>query len=184
VAITVKGNKINAKHEEHAHSVEKKTLGGYINDSIQPQLSTTIQNNMSISFKEVVNTEEKSEPDSLKVMFDLREEFMVSLREKFPTANPSWPLNLSDKTHQQYCRDIALRGVEEMFEALQHLKNWKPHRTTEITEFDKDEFLEEIVDAFNYFFSLLILTGHTSSDLYEAYLKKDKIIHERLQGNY
>jgi len=117
-------------------------------------------------------------------MFDLRESFMVSLRKKFSTENPEWPLDLSTKEHQQYCRDIALRGVEEMFEALQHLKNWKPHRTTEITEFDRDEFLEEVVDAFNYFLSLLVLTGFSSEDFYKMYVKKDKIIHERLKGDY
>ena len=27
-----------------------------------------------------------------------------------------------------------------MFEALQHLKNWKSHRETEVPEVDKDEF--------------------------------------------
>ena len=122
--------------------------------------------------------------DNLKHMFDLRESFMVSLRKKFSTENPEWPLDLSKKEHQQYCRDIALRGVEEMFEALQHLKNWKPHRTTEITEFDRDEFLEEVVDAFNYFLSLLVLTGFSSEDFYKMYVKKDKIIHERLKGDY
>ena len=79
---------------------------------------------------------------------------------------------------------MALRGVEEMFEAVQHLKNWKPHRKTEITEFDRDEFLEEIVDAFNYFFSLLVLTGVSADDLYDAYVKKDSIIHDRLRTGY
>jgi dimeric dUTPase (all-alpha-NTP-PPase superfamily) len=74
--------------------------------------------------------------------------------------------------------------VEEMFEALQHLKNWKPHKKTEISEFNRDEFLEEVVDAFNYFFSLIILAGFDSNDLYSAYLKKDEIIHERLKGGY
>ena len=122
--------------------------------------------------------------DRLENMFDLREEFMVSLRKKWPLQNPPWPLDLSRKKDQQYCRDIALRGVEEMFEALQHLKNWKPHRSTEITEFDKEEFLEEVVDAFNYFLSLLILTGFSSEDFYKMYIKKDKIIHERLKGDY
>ena len=184
MSITVKGNNINSEDKTNSTvSHGKNTLGGYISDKSS---STEV----SVEFNEIVIHEGESyhdidtTKDSLVHMFDLRESFMVSLREKFPAENPEWPLNLSRKVEQQYCRDIALRGVEEMFEALQHLKNWKPHRTTEITEFDKDEFLEEIVDAFNYFFSLLILTGHTSSDLYEAYLKKDKIIHERLKGNY
>ena len=122
--------------------------------------------------------------DKLDKMFSLREEYMEKLRSSIPDSYPAWPLDLSNKSDQQFCRDMALRGVEEMFEALQHLKNWKPHRMTEFHEFDREEFLEEIVDAFNYFFSIVVLTGHTSEDLYEAYVKKDNIIHKRLDDGY
>ena len=122
--------------------------------------------------------------DKLEKMFEMRSDFMKSLREKIPDAHPDLPLNLYSKKDQQFCRDMALRGVEEMFEALQHLKNWKPHRTTQITDFDKEEFLEEIVDAFNYFFSLIILTGFNAEDLFEAYCKKDRVIHERIEKGY
>ena len=122
--------------------------------------------------------------DRLRDIFKLREEFMIALREKNTSSHPDWPLDLSDKVSQQHVRDMALRGVEEMFEALQHLKNWKPHRDTEITEFNQDEFLEEIVDAFNYFFSLLILVGFNEDEFYDAYIKKDKIIHARLKTGY
>ena len=122
--------------------------------------------------------------DTLSEIFELRERFMVELQSSNKTANPEWPLNLTSKKDQQYIRDIALRGVEEMFEALQHLKNWTPHRKTEISEFNREEFLEEVVDAFNYFFSLLILVGFDADDLYQAYRKKDQIIHDRLQTNY
>ena len=115
--------------------------------------------------------------DRLLEIFDRRESFMKKLSQ-------DWPLDLSVKSDQQHVRDMALRGVEEMFEALQHLKNWKPHRKTEITEFDRDEFLEEIVDAFNYFFSILILTGFDDNDLMNAYRKKDKIINDRLESGY
>ena len=92
---------------------------------------------------------------------------------------------ISEKSSQQFCRDLALRGVEEMFEALQHLKNWKPHRSTEIVQdIDKDEFLEEIVDALNYFYSLLIVVGVDANMLHDAYLKKDTKIRERLKNGY
>ena len=117
-------------------------------------------------------------------MFGLREDFMNRLKDNVPGSHPHWPLDLSSKTDQQFCRDMALRGVEEMFEALQHLKNWKPHRVTEVKEFDRDEFLEEIVDAFNYFFSVIIVTGLDEKDLHNAYLKKDKKIRERLTNGY
>lgn len=122
--------------------------------------------------------------DKLDKIFELRESFMNSLREQKPHTSPSWPVDLGDKLAQQHIRDMALRGVEEMFEALQHLKNWKPHRTTEIKEFNKEEFLEEIVDAFNYFLSVLILVGVSPDELFEAYEKKDKIIRQRIESKY
>ena len=88
--------------------------------------------------------------DKLDEMFSLRESFMRQLRRKIPESYPSWPLDLSNKSDQQFCRDMALRGVEEMFEALQHLKNWKPHRKTEMQDFDREELekLTAIVDGF------------------------------------
>jgi|TARA_R110001583_G_scaffold25188_5_gene91335 hypothetical protein len=122
--------------------------------------------------------------DRLENIFKLRREFMEALSKKIPESHPDRPLDLSSKEDQQFCRDLALRGVEEMFEALQHLKNWKPHRVSEIKEFNREDFLEEVVDAFNYFFSLVILAGFDENDLYDVYLKKDKIIHDRLDGGY
>ena len=122
--------------------------------------------------------------DKLDEMFRLREAFMYAMRESKPDIYPDWPVEINEKKSQQLLRDTALKGVEEMFEALGHLKNWKPHRNTEITEFDHEEFLEEIVDAFNYFFSILVLTGVTSDELYSTYVKKDNIIHQRLQTGY
>ena len=122
--------------------------------------------------------------DKLDNMFKLRREFMNSLNLNFSGTYPNIPLDISKKENQQIIRDVALKGVEEMFEALQHLKNWKPHKKTTTIDFNSEEFLEEIVDAFNYFFSLLILTGYNENDLYNAYIKKDKVIHERLKNNY
>tara|TARA_Y100001938_G_C7807761_1_gene290332 strand:- start:146 stop:523 length:378 start_codon:yes stop_codon:yes gene_type:complete len=122
--------------------------------------------------------------DKLKEMFRLRERFMQEIANANPSIYPEWPVDLTDKTSQQVLRDTALKGVEEMFEALQHLKNWKPHKQTEVKEFDREEFLEEVVDAFNYFFSLLVLTGVDADELFNAYQKKDAIIHNRLRTGY
>ena len=122
--------------------------------------------------------------DKLDKMFSLRAEFMRAIQDNRPGVLPEWPVNLHEKESQQALRDTALKGVEEMFEALGHLKNWKPHRNTEVREFNREEFLEEIVDAFNYFFSLLVLTGVSADDLYDAYVKKDCIIHERIRTGY
>jgi len=126
----------------------------------------------------------KSNKDKLSELFDLRASFMNMLEDQKPGSYPPWPINVTKKESQQLLRDTALKGVEEMFEALQHLKNWKPHRDTDITDFNHDEFLEEVVDAFNYFISVLILVGVSEEDLYEAYCKKDKIIRDRLLRGY
>ena len=122
--------------------------------------------------------------DKLDEMFSLRENFMRQLRRKIPESYPDWPLDLSNKSDQQFCRDMALRGVEEMFEALQHLKNWKPHRSTDIPEFNRDAFLEEVVDAFNYFLSVLVLVGVDEEEFFESYVSKDSIIRKRLLSGY
>jgi len=125
-----------------------------------------------------------SDSDRLADIFAMRLAFLHAMKLKIPSAQPDIPIEISSKVGQQYCRDIALRGVEEMFEALQHLKNWKSHRLTDIPEFDRNEFLEEVVDAFNYFFALLIAVDCDEDEFFEAFLKKDKIIHDRLKNKY
>lgn len=131
-----------------------------------------------------IQTEVDMAADKLDLIFALREKFMKALNETGRETYLDWPVDLSDKASQQLLRDIALRGVEEMFEALQHLKNWKPHKTSEDPAFNREEFLEEMVDAFNYFFSMLVLVGVDPEELFEAYTKKDQKIHKRLQGDY
>ena len=121
----------------------------------------------------------------LEEQFLKRLSFINQMKESRPGSYPEFPIDISKKESQQFCRDLALRGVEEMFEALQHLKNWKPHRLTEIKEeFDSEEFLEEIVDALNYFYAMLIIMGYDEKDLHQAYLKKDSKIRERLLNGY
>ena len=122
--------------------------------------------------------------DRLTEIFAKREEFMHLIKNKYQDAYPSWPVDISNKSSQVLLRETALKGVEEMFEALGHLKNWKPHRETEVPEINREEFLEEIVDAFNYFYSLIILMGVDVEEFYDAFNKKDDIIKERLIKGY
>lgn len=121
--------------------------------------------------------------DRLAKMFQLREEFMKAIKEK-RGAYGEWPVDIGDKKSQQMLREITLKGVEEMFEALGELKNWKSHRVTEDRNVNRDAFLEEMVDAFNYFFAVLILSGVDADELFNAYLKKNAVIHDRLNNNY
>ena len=123
--------------------------------------------------------------DKLDDIFHKRNSFMKEIQSKFPNSYPAqWPVNISEKSSQTILRETALKGVEEMFEALQHLKNWKTHRETDMPEIDREEFLEEIVDAFNYFFSLMILIGVDVDEFYSAFNSKDEIIRRRLDKGY
>lgn len=125
-----------------------------------------------------------SQIDKLDEMLRMRELFMEKLKAVVPATYPGWPINPCEKSSQLIIRDIALRGVEEMFEAVQHLKNSKPHRQTNVPDFNREEFVEEFVDAINYFFSVLILLGVDSNELFESYKKKHAIILERIQKKY
>lgn len=122
--------------------------------------------------------------DKLDQMFELRKAFMTALQRQVPDVYPEMPVDLTNKSTQQHLRDLALRGVEEVFEAVQELKNAKSHRQTEIRDFDRAAFKEEMVDSFNYFFSLLIIMGVTPDELFDAYVNKDKIIHDRIKSKY
>lgn len=97
---------------------------------------------------------------------------------------PQWPVDVTKKESQVLLRDVTLKGVEEIFEALQELKNAKVHRQTDIPHFDRDAFLEENVDALNYFFTTLKLVGVSPDELHNAYVKKHNKICRRLKEGY
>ena len=117
--------------------------------------------------------------DTLYALFDLREQFMKAICEKVPNAYPAWPVDFSQKENQQALRETAFRSMEELFEALLHLKNWKPHRTGTI-DFDRSEFLEEMIDAFNYYLAILVMAGVDSKEFFKAFKDKHDIIMKRL----
>tara|TARA_B110000467_G_C18108689_1_gene361283 strand:- start:316 stop:681 length:366 start_codon:yes stop_codon:yes gene_type:complete len=119
--------------------------------------------------------------DRLGEIFALREEFMRRINKSIPGAYPEeWPIDLTVKSNQKDVRELAFRGIEELFEALLHLKNWKDHRTG-TGEFDRAEFLEEMIDAYKYFTAILVLTGVDSEEFFNAYKKKHDVICSRLE---
>ena len=96
--------------------------------------------------------------DKLQILFDLRKQFMKALQEAKPGSYPKWPVNIAAKEAQQALRDTALKGIEEMFEALQHLKNWKPHKKTETSDFDRANRQQQIIYAIKEKHYFVILT--------------------------
>jgi len=120
--------------------------------------------------------------DKLQNMFDQQKEFMLLLKKH--RNFPSWPIDITTKKGQQFCREIVFNSVEEYFEALQHLKNWKSHRVTEIKNIQRDKFIEELCDMLHYFIELSIVVGVSPEELYNAYMKKGEINESRIKTGY
>ena len=120
--------------------------------------------------------------DKLQNMFDQQKEFMLLLKKH--RNFPSWPIDITTKKGQQFCREIVFNSVEEYFEALHHLKNWKSHRVTEIKNIQRDKFIEELCDMLHYFIELSIVVGVSPDELYDAYMKKGEINESRIKTGY
>lgn len=118
----------------------------------------------------------------LQDMWDQQVEFMKLLQEK--RGFPEFPTDLSTKKGQQFLKDIRNHLMEELFEAGQHLKNAKSHRVTDIPQVDREAYKEELVDALHLFFELVIASGISREEMFEAYMKKGDVNFERIKGSY
>ena len=124
-------------------------------------------------------------PDKLEEMFNMQEAFMRHLQDRDGLEKmPEWPIDISQKASQKLCKSLAHDSMGELFEAVQVLKNSKSHRQTEITEFDRDHFVEELVDAFKYFLEILIFVGVSPEEFFESYQQKDLVNHRRIDDGY
>lgn len=120
--------------------------------------------------------------DRLGRMWQQQLEFMQLLQEK--RNFPQFPTDITSKKGQQFLKDIRNHLMEELFEAGQHLKNSKSHRATELPEVDYEAYKEELVDALHLYFELVIASGVTLDELYDAYMKKGDVNFERIMGGY
>ena len=124
-----------------------------------------------------------SDADALAMIFDMQ----IKLMQHFRSAGhdiPMQPVDLTTKFGQRACRDAALKAAEEIFESIQHFKNWKPHRKTDVPHFNRDEWLEEVVDAFAYLWEMLILAGVTPDEFLDATTSKITKVHRRIDEGY
>lgn len=120
--------------------------------------------------------------DKLKEMYEQQAQFMELLKQK--RGFPSFPMDLSEKPSQKFIKAIAHDAMGELFEAVQELKNSKGHRATEIDEFDRDAYVEELVDTQHFLFEILILSGVSIEEFFEAYMKKGVTNFDRINNGY
>lgn len=119
----------------------------------------------------------------LKEMIEQQEQFMRLLQQK--RGFPNFPVDILTKDGQKFLKSITHECQHELFEANQKLTNSKDHRVTELKDIDKDAYLEELVDSLHYFFEIVIASGITSEQLYDAYMKKgEKNVKRITEENY
>jgi uncharacterized protein (DUF2344 family) len=120
--------------------------------------------------------------DKLQQMWTQQESFMKLLQKK--RNFPEFPVDVTSKGGQKFLKGITHECMHELFEANMMLKNSKDHRATDVTEFDKDSYVEELVDALHYFFEIVITSGVSMDELHEAYMKKGQINIVRIESGY
>jgi hypothetical protein len=120
--------------------------------------------------------------DRLQMLWDQQESFMRLLQKK--RGFPDFPTDITSKQGQKFLKDIRNHIMEELFEAGQHLKNAKSHRATELPHVDREEYKEELVDALHLYLELVIASGITLDELFEAYLEKGRTNVERIENGY
>ena len=120
--------------------------------------------------------------NKLEKMWSQQEEFMKLLQEK--RGFPAHPMDLTQKTSQKFIKSIAFDAMGELFESVQELRNSKGHRATEIDEFDRVAYIEELVDTQHFIFEILLLSGVSIDEFFEAYMKKGDKNSERILNGY
>lgn len=120
--------------------------------------------------------------DKLDEMFQQQEEFMRLLQRERGFSD--FPVDLTSKKGQKFLKGIAYEAMGELFEAVQHLRNSKSHRTTEVSQIDRAAYVEELVDSLHYFFEVVIASGISSQELFDAYIAKGKVNVSRIENGY
>lgn len=120
--------------------------------------------------------------DRLKEMFDQQDAFMRLLQEK--RTFPEYPVDITSKDGQRVIKEYSHECMHELFEAIHMLRNSKSHRATDVREFDREKYIEELVDAMHYFLEVCILSGVTAEELHEAYISKGDTNTSRIVNGY
>ena len=88
---------------------------------------------------------------------------------------------LSDEGKAQWVLNYTRAMQQEMAELIDSVpwKWWAKYQ-----KFDEQNAKVEIVDLFHFLISLAQVMGMTPNDVYQAYIKKNKVNHERQESGY
>ncbi len=125
--------------------------------------------------------DESKTKSSFSSMWEQQKEIIDLLVKK--RGYPEYPLDMTQKASQKLVKDFAFEAMGEMFEAIQHLKNSKPHRMKDVPDLERGNFVEEISDSLHYIFEVCIYAGISKEELHNAYMQKGEVVKERILKN-
>ena len=111
--------------------------------------------------------------DKMDEIFELQEKLNsrigVNMNEMNDDDRTKWILNY-------------IRAMQQELAELTDSVPWK--WWAKYQDFDKQNAKVEIVDLFHFLISLAQVMGMSADDVYEAYLKKNKVNHNRQDSGY
>ena len=111
--------------------------------------------------------------DKMDEIFDLQEKLNlrigVEMNEMSDEDRAKWILNY-------------IRAMQQELAELTDSVPWKWWAKYE--DFDKQNARVEVVDLFHFLISLAQVLGMSAEDVYDAYLKKNKVNHQRQDSGY
>ncbi len=125
-----------------------------------------------------------SVPDILCTMFAQQRKHMQTYSEMEHSTTPEpheWG-NLDGRKIQASVREFAGYTIEELYEAINLMKN-KPWKQTDVPT-DVEKFKEELADAWHFFIELHILAGIDPEEIFRQYFRKAFINVHRQQTGY
>jgi len=120
--------------------------------------------------------------DKFEKMYAQQNKFIQLMQDK--GLHPETPLDITQKKSQQFLRHLAYECMGELFESNILLKNSKAHRVTEISDFDRDAYVEELSDVLHYFMGIVICSGISVDEMFDMYMSKGKINENRINTGY
>ncbi|MHA2045163.1 MAG: hypothetical protein ACW99G_10230 [Candidatus Thorarchaeota archaeon] len=96
---------------------------------------------------------------------------------------PPWPIDLTTKNGQRMIKEIINDCHGELWEATYTLKN-KVHKMQDDTDFDREHYKEELMDALAYLLETCILSGFDAEEMFSEFSRKNRIVKERFENGY
>lgn len=111
--------------------------------------------------------------DKLQRIFEMQEELNarigVNLKDIDEAEQTKWVLNYTRAMQQE---------MAELIDSVPW-KWWAKYQA-----FDKQNAKVEVIDLFHFLISLAQTLGMTADDVYEAYVAKNKVNHQRQESGY